>query len=98
MQTNTDRRNSRLYAHRPRARVLTLLGDKCKHCGEDDVRCLQIDHINGGGRKELAGFKSRTAYLKNVTENIERYQLLCANCNWRKRWDLRETTRKRDPV
>lgn len=36
-----------------RTAVLTLFGNKCGECGFDrDVRALQIDHIEGGGRQE----------------------------------------------
>lgn len=62
------------------------LGGVCFRCGFSDVRALQIDHVAGGGTRELkAG--SRGAYYKRVTEQAHtgKYQLLCANCNWIKR-------------
>jgi len=66
-------------------------------CGERDLRCLQLDHINGGGNRE-----SKTAfnlnrknmyryYLRNPKELYEKFQLLCANCNWKKRYDKHES-------
>lgn len=70
--------------------VLTLLGNKCIECGFSDVRALQIDHVNGGGTKEMKDFKGNyNRYYKNVilsvNNNENKYQLLCANCNWIKR-------------
>ena len=54
-----------------------------------DVRCLQIDHVNGGGTKEAKKFyaSNNPKYLKKVLEDKEgNYQLLCAYCNWLKRF------------
>jgi hypothetical protein len=64
------------------------LGKKCKRCGFADKRALQIDHIFGGGSKELREIgNTYTYYLRlSVLPNLlERYQLLCANCNWIKK-------------
>lgn len=82
-----------------RREILDLLGgQKCVHCGFDkDWRCLQIDHINGSGKKD-----SRTAggntnlwalrvWLKKNPEGWQStYQVLCANCNWIKRFEKGE--------
>lgn len=67
------------------------LGGVCSRCGFADVRALQIDHKNGDGaarRKELSG----DAVFKDVVKphGRERYQLLCANCNWIKMWEQGE--------
>jgi membrane protein involved in colicin uptake len=77
-----------------RAEILDLLGSlKCAHCGyADDWRALQVDHINGGGRKDsrTSGGNSNLWSLRNwikanPEEAREKYQVLCANCNWIKR-------------
>ncbi len=50
-----------------------------------DVLCL--DHIRGGGNKELTalGIKGNIFYRWLVKHNYpEGYQVLCANCNMRK--------------
>jgi hypothetical protein len=75
-----------------RGKVLEKLGDKCRRCGFSDLRALQIDHVFGGGNKEIAKFgRSRQAYYKHVLADVNgRYQLLCANCNWIKRCENRE--------
>lgn len=80
-----------------RKRIFQKYGDKCLHCGFDDVRALQIDHVNGGGLKEFrekyqTGMsRSRRKYYKAVLEDTAgRYQLLCANCNWIKKHERNE--------
>jgi hypothetical protein len=83
-------RNKALYWEK-RLSIINLLGGKCVRCGFSDPRALQIDHINGGGEKELKGFKhNTTAYYKYILDIIQsgknkEYQLLCANCNMIKR-------------
>lgn len=74
--------------------LFDLLGNKCIHCGFNDIRALQIDHINGGGVKELRSTGNRCVYynrvLKSVQDGDNKYQLLCANCNWIKRHENNE--------
>ena len=64
------------------------LGKKCVRCGFDDIRALQIDHVNGGGRKERTRIfcNSPRRFYRAVAEDREgKYQTLCANCNQIKR-------------
>lgn len=62
--------------------------------------CLQIDHINGGGREEREHFKNGTTmyrfYAKRPDLCKERLQILCANCNQIKRFINNEDDRKID--
>ena len=77
-----------------RQEIIILLGNKCANpynlphpdwC--NDPKCLQIDHVHGGGYKEIK--KHLSNYQKIILEKIKSgskdYQLLCANCNWIKR-------------
>jgi hypothetical protein len=76
--------------------IFDLLGNKCinpyniNH-GDfiQDIRCLQIDHVHGGGSKEIKRMKSPFKYyefiLKKIKVGSKDYQLLCANCNQIKR-------------
>lgn len=77
------------FRRKMRVEAINLLGGKCCQCGESDIRCLQIDHINGGGRQERMRLKGPYAYYKKVIEaaknNTNEYQCLCANCNFKKR-------------
>ncbi len=83
---------NRKYVSDSRLVLLKHLGDKCVRCGFSDPRALQIDHINGGGRNERT--KLGGIYYKKVLESIinkeGKYQLLCANCNFIKRYENNE--------
>jgi hypothetical protein len=76
-----------------RFKVFEKLGGRCKKCGYSDIRALQIDHINGGGTREIASLGHRRVYKKILDEldcGVVNYQILCANCNWVKRSENRE--------
>ena len=75
-----------------RREALVKLGGKCIRCGEDDWHCLQIDHINGGGAKELRKVGS-AGINRKVLKGMPGYQLLCANCNQKKRYEKGEGVR-----
>lgn len=62
--------------------MLSLGGCICKHCGIDDYRLLEIDHIFGNG-KEMPLTKSgiRLYYLENPDIAYEELQVLCCNCH-----------------
>jgi hypothetical protein len=82
----------REYKRRLRIKVLDILGRKCSKCGYDDIRALQVDHVDGGGTKHAV---TRTRNFGNiiidsVSKNENKYQLLCANCNWIKRIENKE--------
>ena len=77
---------------------ILLLGDKCSNpeCPipkeKMDYRCLQIDHVHGGGKKEskkLGGSLYFTIRRK-IKEGSKDYQVLCVYCNWKKRYDRGE--------
>lgn len=69
--------------------------DESKGC--TDERCLQIDHIYGGGNKEVKELSYSTRLLKYLEDMTGMYQLLCANCNWIKRHENNETKRSKSP-
>lgn len=78
--------------------ALTKLGNICVRCGFSDWRALQIDHKEGGSLAdfETIGCSSSSyiflKYLLNLSEEElnKKYQLLCANCNWIKRYEKNE--------
>jgi hypothetical protein len=78
------------------------LGGNCTKCGFSDMRALQVDHVNGGGTKELKKLEYRYEkyyqYLLSLPlkELKSKYQLLCANCNWIKRAENNENIRVKD--
>lgn len=76
--------------------LIEQMGGKCCQCGFSDIRALQIDHINGGGHKERdnAHHYGNGSFWKKVLESVMnnegKYQLLCANCNWIKKYTNNE--------
>ena len=88
------------YNRKLRLTLIALLGDRCSnsHClvpgGCNDIRCLQIDHINGGGYKQLKILGNLhniiVYYMKHQQEAKQDLQILCANCNWIKRYTHNE--------
>ena len=80
-------------AHDIRDQIITALGGKCIKCGFADQRALQIDHVNGGGHAERLLTTSRSSMYRNMLKDPEflsKYQCLCANCNWIKRYENKE--------
>ena len=82
---------SNLSGKKKRKEILNFLGGKCVRCGFSDWRVLQIDHINGGGVKEHKKISNTSTFYKTVKTHKEKYQVLCANCNWIKRYENNET-------
>jgi hypothetical protein len=92
------------YRNKCRNEVIQLLGSKCSNPFNIDhtpfenetdyIHCLQIDHINGKGKREINSFSYNRAYYKFVLAQLKAgskdYQLLCANCNWLKRYKNKE--------
>ena len=92
-KANPDRAKEHKQRHHRKIRnaAIGLLGGKCKRCGMADPRCLQIDHISGGGSKERKAIGHRGMCNKIIEGKAAEYQLLCSNCNWIKRFELGET-------
>jgi hypothetical protein len=94
-ETTTERRHR--WAKQLRIKVLESLGNKCVRCGISDPRVLQIDHINGGGRKEAEKTGRNLTYFNKVIKNEHKeYQLLCSNCNWIKKYEKNENIKPRN--
>jgi hypothetical protein len=95
-----QRKYAKSRHERLKAEIFNLLGNKCSNpnClvlnGCSDPRCLQIDHVHGRGKQEIRRFGDSTKYyvyiLKQLKSGSKDYQLLCANCNWIKRWENSE--------
>ena len=73
-----------------RVEVLTHYGNgklACVKCGENNIFCLTLDHIEGGGskhRKRIGGAVKLYPLLKRQGYP-EGYQTLCMNCQWKKK-------------
>ena len=87
-------KKSRLDRIKRKRALFDILGYSCVKCGYSDMRALQIDHINGGGRKLTREHKSSDTLYKKLLaypESIKKeLQVLCANCNFIKRYESGE--------
>ena len=88
-----QQQHDRAYVQRTRLKALKCISDivACISCGEEDLQVLQIDHIHNDGAtdriKHGTGQKLYLHIIRSPQEEIrERYQILCANCNMRKRY------------
>ena len=79
-----------------RIKVLQGYGAKCAACGNTDPLVLQLDHVDPElARQQKALCKERGrkfstfAYEDAIARNYpDTYQILCSNCNSRKRLDV----------
>lgn len=75
-------------------RIVDAYGGKCACCGERHIEFLTIDHVFNDGkvhREELQSMSgdSRPRLYKWLVKNNfpkDRFQLLCMNCNFHKRF------------
>ena len=60
----------------------------CVQCGESDLRCLSIDHVNGNGAKHRRSLGNRGGIVFYKWLKKERfpigYQTLCMNCQFKR--------------
>ena len=90
----TQLADKKYYYKKSKLKLFFILGSQCVRCGFLDKRALQFDHIHGGGSKERKKFKGKKEtyeyYAKNPELAIKTLQVLCANCNWIKRFENQE--------
>lgn len=87
----SQRKSKRKRFEELRNEVFKKLGSCCNRCGIDDKRVLCVDHVNGDGALERKIKTSVIAYYKKIINDAEgRYQILCHNCNWIKRFENNE--------
>ena len=97
--------SQRKYRQKIKIELIEMLGGKCSNTkclvpnGCKDYRCLQIDHINGGGLKHVKSFSSHIMfyvyYAHHPDEAKQLLQVLCANCNWIKRFEKLEHKKRK---
>jgi 5-methylcytosine-specific restriction endonuclease McrA len=80
--------------------VIQALGGCCKTCGyTDDIRALQLDHINDDGYEDRRGKgkigKIYRYYVNKLDEAKDILQVLCANCHAIKTSISREISKKK---
>jgi len=98
-----QRRCNKNYVIKTRDKLFEIVGGKlCTGCGETDDRCLQFDHKNGGGCKDLKKHGSSREmyryYIAHPDIAKEVLEVKCANCNWKKKFDNNESTFKFPPL
>ena len=82
------REEHRIYRMKKRLKALRKVSGedvpKCINCGCDDVRFLEINHINGGGYKEKKEAGGTGYVFKNIlngTRKTDDLNVLCKVCN-----------------
>jgi hypothetical protein len=85
----------RIYYKALRILAVKKLGGKCARCGFSDFRALQFDHIHGKGTMEWeeVGAIKIFQFILSDPNSSEKYQILCANCNWIKKSENDEVDR-----
>lgn len=79
------KRRAREYNAKIRRTIIAGYGGRCACCGEGREIFLALDHVNGGGKKEMESL-GRSRMMRAVVAGgfPKKYQLLCHNCNWAK--------------
>lgn len=75
------------YGEALRIQVFAAYGGQCAACGETNPAFLSVDHISNDGaqHRRITGNGHRLyRWLRKNDFPQEGFQLLCANCNWRK--------------
>jgi len=80
------RKSQRRHIQNLRAKVRDLLGGVCAACGITKPELLHIEHRADDGHEDKKAFNgNKTAYLNHVLTFPGGYQLMCPNCNHRKK-------------
>jgi hypothetical protein len=85
-----------------RRAAIDKLGGKCSSSscavpgGMADPRALQFDHVDGGGRARQRAGENGYRIIQAILAGSTEFQLLCANCNWIKKFELAEHVGERD--
>ncbi len=82
-QNASNKKNDQIL----RRTVLSAYGGVCAYCGETDVAALQIDHMNGDGKKWRAEHnRAGHMFWRWLRDNgyPSDYQVLCKTCNFAK--------------
>lgn len=82
-----NRKWSASYRSKLREEMTAAYGGRCACCGEDEPTFLQLDHVENDGHIDRKIHKTSCklyANLKALRWPRDRYQLLCANCNFGK--------------
>lgn len=86
------RENARNRYNRARQFIVAYkLAHPCSRCGESDPRCLDFHHINPDEKVKPVSKLAANSPLSVVKEEMEKCEVICANCH-RKETLPEETT------
>ena len=81
-------KNKEQIYFKTRLKVLSKISSelKCRNCNCNDIRILEINHKNGGGRKEIREKyeNSQSRFIKAIlkgSRNTDDLEILCKICN-----------------
>lgn len=91
-ETGLNRRNRKLSDSRElrlekRKKILEYYGGVCVCCGEDDYRCLALDHIHNDGKQHRKEIRNIYDWVIENNYPEGKLQVLCCNCNMCKYWN-----------
>jgi hypothetical protein len=90
----------RNYAHKRSTSAYILEVKKkgcCSKCGNNDYRCLDFHHRDGDDKEDgVSLMAQRNKSIKNIQAEIDKCDLLCANCHRILHWEEREVTKALD--
>lgn len=66
-------------------KTMLMYGGCCAACKTRELAVLSIDHINDDGAKDRRYKNRRFSYLNILKKKRDDLQVLCMNCQWRKR-------------
>lgn len=82
------KRNSIRYrSERYKFIVDYLLSHPCIDCGETDPVVLEFDHVNGKKLYQISRMTNHS--IENITKEIKKCEVRCANCHKRRHANLR---------
>lgn len=80
----TKKKYLKYHANLRKKAINILGGPKCSNCGCTVFEILEINHLNGGGRKEARSGKATFSYLRDIIHgrvDVKKYDILCRVCN-----------------
>ena len=85
-KAHTTKEQQRAERERLKAEVYAAYGNECAGCGLTEKACLTIDHIHDNGAEERKRIGTDIIrWLRRHGFPKDDYQILCHNCQWRKR-------------
>ncbi len=72
-QNRKQRQKKRVFIHE------ILLSNPCL-CGEDNVACLEFDHV-GEKTENISSVANRGWSVKRILSEMRQCQILCSNCH-----------------